>query len=463
MFHDDGYALLIGIDDYRAFDRSTGQPEGTSSLHGSVLDAHVLFRLCTQLGMKPENIRVVTSPPADPTMFPGADPASFGDASEEGIRAAVGWLADKLGGGRAGLLTYSGHGAHLCNAGLLMCPSDTAGAGFEHAIPFEDLRALLGGAATNLTVVLDCCHGGAFAADPRGRRPTTLGGDAVARGERRDEMMIGARVLAACQPGEMTQQASFGGRWHGAFSWALGAVVDQWRAVDQGGNVRMDLSYGTLLEKARQLLAVLDFPGTPALYGPSGVEWLAVLQVGRRSEGTCARPDGQRAGVQLDSGMRSYRVYTLTASDGAGNRTQVASVLATGSYPPSSDYASNTEYYWISSDIPGAATTITITAEDGGALPAGRYDQRWGENITWSIKSGAPRSSQSLFVYTSASLEFGLDWTISVKNGYRGSVAWFTNTDATLLFGGLDRIDFAATNNTEAPSDLVYKKGVTWT
>src|SRR5262249_47634670 len=128
MFHDDGYALLIGIDDYSAFDRSTGQPEGTSSLPGSVLDAHVFFRMCTELGMKRENIRVLASPQPDLALFPGATAASFGDASEKGIRDAIAWLADKLAGGRAGLLTYSGHGAHTSAKGLLMCPSDTTGA-----------------------------------------------------------------------------------------------------------------------------------------------------------------------------------------------------------------------------------------------------------------------------------------------------------------------------------------------
>ena len=53
MFHNDGYALLIGIDDYSTYDKSRPQAVGTSNLDGSRNDAKVFWRFCRLIGMKP--------------------------------------------------------------------------------------------------------------------------------------------------------------------------------------------------------------------------------------------------------------------------------------------------------------------------------------------------------------------------------------------------------------------------
>ncbi|WP_437736063.1 caspase family protein [Sorangium sp. So ce1335] len=465
MFHNKGYALFIGVNDYRAFDRSTGKAAGTSDLEGSVNDVATFWQACIRMGMRPENLRVVTSPRADLAHLPGATEANLGEATEKGVRDALGWLADKVAGGRAGLLTYSGHGAHTPEKGLLLCPSDVRGAGFEHAIAFTELRALLND-AENLTVVLDCCHGSGAAPDARGRRPRSLVEAALPGRLRDDDLRIGARVLAACKPGEVTQQATIDGRPQGAFTWAVATVIEQWTAKEDGdGGVYLTLSYGDLVERTRRLLGALEFEGTPHIYGEPGVRRLAVLQTGSRPEKTSHTPDAGRQLGQLDGGMNNYRIYTLTAISNQVP-TLLAQVLVTGDYPPGS-YKAQTEYYWISNSLPSNADSIEITAVDGGTLPAGTYNLRWAQSVTWT-GNRPPKNGSTYFIYagTGGAPTFGLNWGLEYNAStgkWNGSLGWY-NTTGSNLFGGIaaSSIDYTAPNNTEPPAGLTYKAEKSW-
>lgn len=433
MIHGDGCALLIGINNYSEFDRSVGNPEGVSNLLGGVPDASMFWRVCLQLGMKPENIRIAVNPRPEPALFYGATEENFVDTTEAGLRGAMEWLAGKLAGGVAGLLTYSGHGAHSAEQGLLLCPSDTSGAEFSHAIPFRELGAIFPN-AENLTVVLDCCHASP-APVPSGRRLSTLGGSGVNPEQCLNEMMVGARVLAACQPGERTQQGDFGGVPHGSFSWAVGAVLDQWRTVREGSNACFDLSYQTLLDKASELLAVLEFAGTPALYGPPGVESLAVMQVGGQAEQTSDTPDAERPLKQMDPGQKQVRLYTMVDIQGA-----VSNVLVpkqTGSVGGVT-YYSGTEY-WLNVTTRAPSRSLTVTWADydwnDPRFPSlGTLSFRMDQSPAWSVTGEPPSASND---FASTSLRVTLEWGLTFGgSGWGGYLKWFNTTGLDNVFAG---------------------------
>lgn len=309
----DNCALFVGVNDYRAFDRSTDEAPGTSDLLGSRNDVAWFYRVCRELGIGPENIRVLASPRLSPEELPGMDAGSIREATEAEILDGVAWLADRIGGDEPlpGLFTYSGHGDWKEGSGLVICPSDTTGYGLDHAIPlakiqemFADRRAL-----DSLTVVLDCCHSGAArgarkALSLTGRRvPPALVVGLASRGE---------RVLSAAGAAGTSYQGRFAGEHHGGFSWALTSAMDQWTARAEGGCVELTASYGDLLERAKGLLATLGFEQTPVLRGPKGVEETPVFHRGRggAKEETAAAPDRTRRGGQLDPDLR----YSLALS-----------------------------------------------------------------------------------------------------------------------------------------------------
>src|SRR5262249_24245822 len=106
----DGYAVLIGVDDYSVYDASVSNPKGSSSLSRSRNDVRAFFRLCRQLGFAAENIRVLTSPKLRANELDGGPlPENVFEANGAQIEAAPEWLSSKLVGRTApiGLLTFS--------------------------------------------------------------------------------------------------------------------------------------------------------------------------------------------------------------------------------------------------------------------------------------------------------------------------------------------------------------------
>jgi len=313
-FHSNACALIIGINDYRAFD-----PTGARDLKGGAHDTVAIERCCTVLGMAPANIHVVRNDvesKGNPFVLKGV-----GDTTRKGLLAELAWLREQLDAGRGGLLWYSGHGAHTSADGLLLCPSDTTG-DLGNTIPFRALRDALGPrAAESLTVVLDCCHGGP-AVDAFGRPSTTLNSNTIAPGVADDDLQIGAVVLMACAPGEQAQQSWFSALPHGAFTWALLSVANQWEAAQQGGNVAMTLTYRQLLKKATILLDALEFEGTPQLYPQSAGGWRRC----RWGMERCRRPMRRTRNGGTSS-------WTPAATSGSCTRSITATRVTSGSTP----------------------------------------------------------------------------------------------------------------------------------
>jgi hypothetical protein len=322
MFTNEGYALLIGVDDYSAYDNSRHQPAGTSDLLGSRNDVRVFWRILRGLGMPASHIRVLTSPSFGPADLEGSSPENFAEATEAQIKTGIGWLADRMAqhGSPNGLLTYSGHGDFDPKAGLLLCPSDVAPAGDDlaHALPFGTINTALAKHAKNLTVVLDTCH--AAAATPGTGRPLSLRRhhpDTVREKTGQEGASLVGRVLAAARRDQMAYQSMFDGMHRGAFSWAICSAFEQWAAKQQGGNVRFDVSYGKVVETARRLLGALWFDQEPELRASAGIADLAFLRHGTHGspDETTTRPDGNRQGIQIDSGTSIWRKVTLTFAD----------------------------------------------------------------------------------------------------------------------------------------------------
>jgi hypothetical protein len=386
MFENDGYALIIGVDDYSAYDASTGKPQGRSDLRGSRNDARAFYRLCRSLGMKPERIRVLASPPLDPAELEGAIPENVGPATEASILAGVAWLAESLAqpARPAGLLTYSGHGDAREGEGLVICPSDVRGEALDHAVSFGAINAILEryGAAENLTVVLDTCHGRGSLAG-RGAA-LSLGQGGV---EERSVDLAG-RVLAACARGGVAFQSKFDGQYRGVFSWAITTAMEQWAVTQEGTSVRLDVSYGKLVETARRLVAGLWFEQTPELRAPASVEKLAVFRrglVGHPGE-TSERPTGAFLTAQLDGGYFVYRKVTLTFASGTPLATVYVFNQAIGSFN------TGTEYWYVNLGATNliGTSSLSIAYTDSSSTtppPDPNYasEQRFTEaqNVSW--------------------------------------------------------------------------------
>lgn len=460
MLTNDGYALLIGVDDYSAYDRSMNLPPGASALLGSVNDVRAFWRICRKLEMKPERIRVLTSPQLDPGALEGAVAGNLGPATEEQILAGVRWLAERIAAEPrpSGLLCYSGHGDWIEGKGLAICPSDTVGANLEHAILFARLQAIVDAqrAGENLTMLLDTCHSGAAGT---GRlRALTLSGRPLPAGWQLDVPFVGDRMMAATGIAGVACQAKFSGVWQGAFSFALGAALDQWLAVQDGPSVRLDVSYEQLVERVQRLLASLSFDQRPALRGRGDIARLAFLQRGTAPASTVDEPDAKRPGSQLDSGTGKYTIYNL--SDTSSNYVGAAMAVGSSSYTYTVNgtrytYTANMEYWSIPSNLfdnlnsPSSGDQITLDGTGGtqewptnaGAVPGfpvdnGTYTAELRAVVpstAWYDPAAKGKTPDQVFIYTNSSssptsglaLRFSHLSYDSSKNQWGGHLNWY--------------------------------------
>jgi hypothetical protein len=440
MLKNDDCALFIGVNDYSAYDRSVDQPPGKSSLPGSRNDARAFWRVARWLGMRPENLRILTSPPLDPAELEGATAANVGEASESGILEGVGWLASMLRGQpqRAALMTYSGHGAYLDSKGLLLCPSDTQGADLQHAIAFSTLGELLGPAGQNLTTVLDCCHSGAAGASTSGgsdRRIPSLGRALVPDRVTEQDLCFAGRVLAACRPQQVTEQSLFMGQWDGSFSWAVASAMEQWKSVPDGDGRRLEVRYGDLIDRSAVLMKTLAFSGFPLVTGPANVRALAVMQRGEVPAEASWKPDAKPIILQLDPGQLGYRYYTIV--DSLSNPVAEVLVPNVTTTIGGNMYYAGTEYWFgVRQTTPSTSLTFAWTDYTLSATPPtlGTLSFTMGRNATWS-SSGAPPNQSDDFV--SNTVNSAVMWRLAYSGGrWSGSLDWYFVTPQSSIFGG---------------------------
>jgi hypothetical protein len=458
MFSNDGYALLIGINDYSVFDQSTGQAKGTSDLMGSCNDVRSFWRLCRLLGMKPGHLRVLSSPPIDFHELEGASSENVLPATEAEIKNGVAWLSSHLGHGSrpTGLLTYSGHGDWLADEGLVLCPSDVADGGsagadvsLQHAVSFRSINEVLAkhDAAENLTVVLDTCHSGGSSPVKRSARSRKTGHPlsltarpisdiaqvVLARTARPVVEALSGRVLAAAGRDQVAYQSMFDGHFRGVFSWAICSTLEQWKPTQEGHNVRVDLSYDKLLETSQRLITALWFNQTPELHGPIGIGALAVLHQGLHGHPgeTKELPDGGFKTEELDSGVRDYLKYTITNSVGTVLGVVIATNTAGGGI-----YDANYEYWYMYSNVSmSAAVTITSGPSQYWSTPPtdlGTLSFRTNRIPSWT--SSTPRGTLLLETNAFTGQRIGMKWAMSESGGvWTGTITWWNSLTGNLF------------------------------
>jgi Caspase domain len=454
MFTNNGYALLIGVDDYAAFDASSARPAGTSNLPGSRNDVKLWWQLCRQIGMKPEHIHVLASPPIPASELEGAIPSHLGSATAAEILEKAAWLGRMMAGGSqpTGLLTYSGHGDWVPGKGLALCPTDAAlGANEQlvHTVSFKELNDRLAAQADNLTVVLDTCHSGP---DPRAPavngtgtgRALTLTGRPLAnlsgvrqQGTAPELVELAGRVLAAARRDQVAYQVRVDGEYHGVFSWALANAIAQWHPVQQGENVRFDVSYGTAVETAARLISALYFDQMPEVHGVAGLASLALLRQGLDGQPgeTVAVPDRTVVPAQIDPGVDDYVIYTITNVDG----TQLGQLLVTATANADLGFQANTEYWYITTNW-NNSTTVTFTGGPSmswSSPPSGLGLLSFAtlRSTTWSYgyMAGTLPLNYNATSGTVVGLRWNMGWNGSV---WAGTVTWFHNTASNVLGPG---------------------------
>lgn len=437
MLENLGFALLIGVDDYRAFDASRGQPEGNSDLPGSRNDARAFFHHCLRLGFRPENIRVLTSPRLDPRELEGAVAENLGEATEAEIRAQLTWLVTSLAGPSrpSGLMTFSGHGDATPTQGLVLCPSDVTHAGeaaIAHAIALSEIDALLAehGVGDELTLVLDTCHAGETTRP--GSRSLSLLPRRESSPARTASDRVRARVLAAARRDQVAHQSRLDGRYRGVFSWALGCAMEQWKATQEGEGTRLDVSYGKLVETAQRLMTGLWFDQHAELRGPTGLADLAVLQRGldRRPGATAERPNGDFKTAQLDPGTKGYLIYELTQ-----NGNPIGQVLVTNT--AGGGYEANREYWYLTQNV-SMASALTFTsgaAQYWTTPPSGLSTLSFvtERRPTWT--TATPSGTLLVETVAGTTQRYAIKWQMTANHGtWGGSITWW-NTSTGNMFG----------------------------
>lgn len=444
MHTNDGYALLIGVDDYSAFDASRGLEIGTHDLPGSRNDARAFWRTCRQLGMRPENIRVLASPPVDHRELDGAGPENVAPATEAEILAKLAWLAESMSRGARpmGLFTYSGHGDVTGKQGLVLCPSDATLASdgtIAHAIPFAKINAVIAehNVGDNLTMVIDACHAGASQvkrgarSDGRqlslvGRRAADVADELTALRAPKERDRIGARVLAAARRDQVAYQATLDGRPRGVFSWAITCAMEQWKVASDGSGARLEVSYGKLIETAGRLMSALWFDQTPELRGPEGIADLAVFRAGLvvRPGETSDLPNAALKTAQLDPGMKDYLIYNVTQG-----LTQRGKVLVTRN--AGGGYDANREYWYLTSNIAtGSSLTLTAGSSEFWSNPPtglGTLSFKTERRPTWT--AGTPSGTMLCETIPGTSQRYAINWNMSLSHGvWSGTTTWWNST-----------------------------------
>jgi hypothetical protein len=439
------YALLIGVSDYSAYDASADMPRGTSNLPGSVNDARAFYRHCRGLGIRPENIWVLTSPQLSPSDLEMDEQARggvrTGEATREEILDKVAWISAKLGDASqpTGLMTYSGHGDYLAGDGFVLCPGDVAQGGkngLKNAVSCKELQGIVRqhGASANLTVLLDACHAGAAKEAPESR--TSLTNRAIKVGMlATDAPAISDRVITACARDQSAHQSTFSGEDRGAFSWAVGSVLNQWKKVEEGDHVRLTLSYGELVSRADRLLKSLSFQEAPELLGAPQLGDLAFLQRGLTviPGSTSREPDALMKAAQLDPDQHDYALYEMSA-----NSAVFASILVanTGATIGGVSFTAGDEHWSMNANGPGTSNvSLAITSDQdwpgGSSIPgfpvgSARPTFKMPSGVTWSTAGSNPSGVHLMSLMTG--VKQGLKFNLSYDSGlsrWSGSLIWY--------------------------------------
>jgi hypothetical protein len=327
------HVLHVGIDRY-----SSLAPDGSCDLLGA---AHDVRRWSAYsrgaLGVPAAQVRTLTD----------------GEATREALLAALRALgaavaADK---GASGLVTFSGHGAALPDTGAVdsgigttaaLVPADATrdGDALSGLVSLAEIEAALGDGAADTTIVVDACYTRVADAD---RPHRGLSDGAPSLPDR-----VASRLVLGAEPWGLSYEVPAGENWHGALSFALLTLLDQWTVRDPGGATWANVSYGDLVYRAHLQLDVWGLGQRPLLLGPARTSLLPFLRPGPTLAGgdTSPVPDRRRPGAQISIGdsPNGYRIVTVEARFGATWLT-LANVIVVGSNLKHGYPTQNCEYW----------------------------------------------------------------------------------------------------------------------
>ncbi|MEM7249526.1 MAG: hypothetical protein AAF533_29730 [Acidobacteriota bacterium] len=384
------FALLIGVNDYSRFD-----PSGRSDLAGSVNDARRWHALCREhLRVPKAQVRVLASPRRDD---PAPLPESTTPATLANITEGLSWLTAEMtrvrreGGQASGLITFSGHGTtvqHPENAELglsaALCASDThrdESGDLVGVITLAAIEALLAEVASDVTLAIDACY--TSSSPLKSRSLPGLGPvEQLAT-------TITSRLMQGCALWEECYEIHAGDAWHGAFTYSLLTLLEQWTTVDGDDVTYLNASYGDVVFRSHSLVDILGVHQTPTLSGPSQVSLVPVLRPGLAIEpnGTSPEPDVRHAGMQLSPGTSGYRIYDIKVSNTRGKQVTVAQVLAANNaspgYSPGGWQFTNGTEYW--QPTPNLAATDIYDSDGncgitGFEVELSQGDTQWDAN-----------------------------------------------------------------------------------
>lgn len=323
------YALLIGVNDYAAYDASANLEAGTSDLHGAMHDVRQYWRMARALGIPAANIRVAGAPgdgeAFDASTLSGdSDAAQVTGASLAEIKAGLTWLTSKLdtSGVSAGMISISSHGSYDADRGSLICASDTRldGDRLTGALPMSALFSRLAGRPqeTPVTVFLDACDAGRGANAQGDRGRALRGGMAGVRKQHALKRRSDDLVLAASAPGSESYEISVDDTVRGAFSWAALAVLERWGIHRTATDTHFDITYGDLRLRVDALLKAMHVEQTAHFDAQAGQAARKVFAELRGIEsGTPDRPafsGGREISPGTNGHILEYKVMKGTSS-----------------------------------------------------------------------------------------------------------------------------------------------------
>lgn len=455
MAHNDhAFALLIGIDDYRAYD-----PSGASDLHGSRGDVAGWWALTRQLGVPAANVRICTSPKLSPdALGEGAADATFTEATHAEIEAALRWLAASLDGerGTKALFTYGGHGA-MTAAGEILCPSDVRRVGdtLDNALPVRAVAAILDQRAkrTRITAFVDTCHTPAPLVPGASRVRTLTGLDALADATPDAHRALGDLVLSSSGTGQPSFEIPLAVGVRGAFSWAAQTLLARWGTAEAADGASFGLTYGDICLRSGMMLAPLAIEQRPVFVGdPRAAGWRAFSAFGDRVVG--ASEPGPAGALEIwpeDSGGRVVQFKLSTSSSGGG--TQLGTLYVTDANPPSGKGwdADRMYWHWTSGSFPTSTFYAVPDGVSTGSAPTSAIVYE-----TTAMTAGYSGSTTSIpgghyMISTTRHLGF-------VRPTTSALTVYGSNMGASTLAAGFETLEYNYASG--STSDVIYETAV---
>jgi len=494
------YALIVGVHTY---DNFPNQP-----VIGALNDVRRWFRFFAgHLGVKPENIFVLTSPTLSEqqasSLCPGVPTGNFGCATHDAVRDGVKALGDAVHAvdGSNGIFVWSGHGTSLMPGGtqgqegatIALCPADTTNpddAPMGNLLTFLQIQRWWSEAAAgkdgkveatrNLTMILDTCYqagAGARALVPN--MPTVE----IAS----DDLAVFERVMMAARQSETAVDVRVQQRHYGAFSFALTTMLEQWTVRHDGGMRFVNGSYADVMYRTRELISVLGIDNqTPTLSGFRGVGQVAVFNPDSTVYigDTSVDPDVAHHHRQLSGDENGFTAYEFVQNNGEEDIT-LAIAIVVGVVPDNTQeyygiYTSVSEYwYWDNAGDPADPNTDVTLKIKVETWPA----QGQTSPIVQKAMSlgGGPETQPETVRWTEDSDPSGTVWEGEDNNGNPFALifdigdeldgpTWYWQTDDVngepvspngTLFDSVDTSDYAL--DSTSISNTSGKTWFTWT